>query len=493
MNIILLILFVGAVCYAAYKAKGDDYFLSTGNSDFAVGISFGATFISTSAIIGFGGLAGWTGFGTMFTDLIAAAIMTWLATVYIGPKIWAANKKHKTKTFVELIGAHYNSPLLSKMVAIMVIGLVPFYCTAVLIGVGKLIETFTGISFALAVAGFSILTAGTVVYGGMRSVIRNDAIQGTIMGIGALTILAITLGTHVFGTDFAANLDAAWASLPDTDPLRRLGFQGYFSLAEFMSRGWLMIVTLCVFTIPVGMIALPQLQTRFMLAESEASFKKIAAWGVLMPMAVVGSFLFAAIAANNFYWITEGKTAIAAAGGTANIIPQFLNDGFPGWVGNAMFLVILAAAFTTLNSLMHLLSTTLSNDVLKTDNPNLNIGYAAMAAVVVLAVYMTVGVEGQPAIIARITAIYFGVLGSALIPSIVALAMGSTNRIASLASFFSGTAVSLFWLLAVHSRESKMFTGGPWVDLGAFNFTEAIVPGLIVSLPVYYIVAKLKK
>ena len=52
MNILLLLIFVGAVCYAAYRARGDDYFLSTGNSDFAVGISYGATFISTSAIIG---------------------------------------------------------------------------------------------------------------------------------------------------------------------------------------------------------------------------------------------------------------------------------------------------------------------------------------------------------------------------------------------------------------------------------------------------------
>jgi len=493
MNILLLLIFVGAVCYAAYRARGDDYFLSTGNSDFAVGISYGATFISTSAIIGFGGLAAWTGFGTMALDLTFAAIMTYLATIYIGPKVWEANQKHKARTFVQLIGLHFNSPLLSKALAALVLILVPFYCTAVLIGVGKLISTFTSIDYVWAVAGFAALTSGTVLYGGMKSVLRNDALQGSIMGIGALIVLVITLATHVIGQDYVANLNAAFASLADDDPLNRLGFNGYFSLADFLSRGWLMIVTLCVFTIPVGMIALPQLQTRFMLAESKDSFKGIATWGVLMPLAVVGTFLFVGITANSFYWQEQGLTAIAAAKGTANIIPQFLNDGFPSIVGSAVFLVILAAAFTTLNSLMHLMSTTISNDIIDSKEPNLTWGYAAIAVIVGLAIYMTVNFDSQPAIIARVTAIYFGVLGSALLPSIFALALGSANRMASLWSFGTGGAVALFWILFVHAKESKLFTGTTLLDLGAFNFTEAIVPGLVVSLITYYIVAKQTK
>ena len=101
--------------------------------------------------------------------------------------------------------------------------------------------------------------------------------------------------------------------------------------------------------------------------------------------------------------------------------------GFPSIVGSAVFLVILAAAFTTLNSLMHLMSTTISNDIIDSKEPNLTWGYAAIAVIVGLAIYMTVNFDSQPAIIARVTAIYFGVLGSALLPSIFALALGSAN------------------------------------------------------------------
>ena len=125
--------------------------------------------------------------------------------------------------------------------------------------------------------------------------------------------------------------------------------------------------------------------------------------------------------------------------------------------------------------------------------PNLTWGYAAIAVIVGLAIYMTVNFDSQPAIIARVTAIYFGVLGSALLPSIFALALGSANRMASLWSFGTGGAVALFWILFVHAKESKLFTGTTLLDLGAFNFTEAIVPGLVVSLITYYIVAKQTK
>ena len=70
MNIILMLLLVAVVGYVAYRSKGEDYFLTTSESNMNLGLSYGATLISTSAIIGFGGLAGWIGFSIPLTMVI---------------------------------------------------------------------------------------------------------------------------------------------------------------------------------------------------------------------------------------------------------------------------------------------------------------------------------------------------------------------------------------------------------------------------------------
>ena len=69
-----------------------------------------------------------------------------------------------------------------------------------------------------------------------------------------------------------------------------------------------MITTLLVFTIPVGLITLPQLQTRWMMAKDEKSFKTIARWGVIIPGLAIVTFMLAAISANSYTFATEGVT-----------------------------------------------------------------------------------------------------------------------------------------------------------------------------------------
>ena len=492
MNLFLLLLFIATVCFVAYKSKGGDYFLPKSNNNMALGLSYGATLISTSALIGFGGFAGWVGFSIPLTIIIPECLLIFLATTYIGPKVWRANKKIKAKTYIEMIGKHYKSPMLSKFLAFITVGLMPFYCVAVLVGVGKFISIFTGINFTLAVIGFSLVAFGTIAYGGMTSVLKNDIVQGLIMLAGTFVVLTITLLVHMQAPDFWNNLSNAWTAVPEGDMLRKLGFTGFLSWPEFWSKGWMMIMTLLIFTIPVGLITLPQLQTRWMMAKSDKSFRTIASWGVVIPALALTTFCVAAVTANSYTFATEGKTVIQAAGGTANIIPYWIKTGFPGWVSSALFLTVLAAAFTTLNSLMHLLSTTISNDLIKTDKPKLSIAYASMAAIVVLAILMTVAFNGQAAIIARATALYFGIIGASMLPLVIGMARGHTNGHNALFSFIGGASTSIIWVLFVHYKESKLFTGIT-LDMGVYNFVVPIVPGLLVSSVLYILLTKITK
>ena len=202
--------------------------------------------------------------------------------------------------------------------------------------------------------------------------------------------------------------------------------------------------------------------------------------------------MLAAITANSYTFASEGVTVMQAAGGTANIVPYWIKTGFPAWVSSALFLTVLAAAFTTLNSLMHLLSTTISNDIISTEQPKLTVAYGSMILVIILALYMTVAFNGQAAIIARATALYFGVIGAAMLPNVIAMARGATNGTNALISFLGGAVTSIAWILFVHFKESKLFTGITY-DLGVYNFVEPIVPGLIVSSVLLIVLSSVSK
>jgi SSS family solute:Na+ symporter len=466
----------------------ENFYLTKNSSDLSVGFSYGATLISTSAIIGFGGLAGWLGY-SVFLLPIVMMITIYLATIYIGPKVYELNKKINAKTFIELISTHYKSPALRRILSIFTVIMIPFYCTAVMIGVGKYIESTIGLNYVLSLTVFSLIVFATIFYGGMKSVIRNDAIQAVMLLFGSSVIFLYTLFNYIIPMEYVDTLTLSFQA-SETKMIgfsKSIGFTGFTDFPDFWSKGWLFEVTLLCLTIPVGLVALPQLQTRFMLAKDENSFKKIAPYGMIIPFVIIGSFFTAGITANAYYFTEYSQTAVQFAGSIDKIIPVWINDGYPAWIGIILFLTILAAAFTTLNSLMHLLSTTVSNDLLIEENKTY--GILSMIGVIIFAILMCIAFQNQPAFISRSTAVYFSLLGGSLLPSLIAMIRGHVDANASVWSFITGALASLFWLLFVHFKESKLFTGIT-IDIGRYNFVETIVPALIISTIVYLVLRK---
>ena len=76
----------------------ENFYLTKNSSNLSVGFSYGATLISTSAIIGFGGLAGWLGY-SVFLLPVCMMITIYFATMYIGPKVYELNKKINSGLF----------------------------------------------------------------------------------------------------------------------------------------------------------------------------------------------------------------------------------------------------------------------------------------------------------------------------------------------------------------------------------------------------------
>lgn len=95
--------------------------------------------------------------------------------------------------------------------------------------------------------------------------------------------------------------------------------------------------------------------------------------------------------------------------------------------------------------------------------------------------------EGGTAIIARGTAIFFGICAAAFLPMYFgAIYCRNMSKAGAYAGFITGTVVSLFWLFFVHIKESKpllvckaLFN----VDSLAAGTSWAIVDPLVIALP----------
>ena len=480
LNFYILIGVLALVVYLTSKGRNNNYFISENNSNMSVGFSYGATLVSTSAIVGFGGLAGWLGY-SVFTLLFALSLSTFFAIRYIGPRIYRLNQKHKARTYIELLSKHYQSPTLGKILAGATVILVPFYSAAVLIGISKFITAMTDLPYLVSLTLFSVIIGFSVFVGGMKGVLQNDLWMGRFMIIGSILIALHTLYSHV-GPDYLLNLRLAWEAGTDglTNFAKSIGFTGYTEYPDFWSKGWLYIVTLLVFTIPIGSVALPQLQTRFMLAKDEKSFQEISWYGLVVPFLIIACFFFAGVTANSNAWLIASTNAVTWSGDIGKIIPTWIATGYPEWLSTILFITVTAAAISTVNSLMHLLVSTVEIDL----------GYKYRMPSIIGVILFAVGIafffEKEPAFISRSTALYFSILGGSILPSLVGLLRGHTDKIVAVWSVSSGMVASLVWILFFHFKESKLFTGIT-IDIGRYNFVDTVFPALLISLLVYYV------
>jgi SSS family solute:Na+ symporter len=98
--------------YLGYKrTKGAEDYLVAGRKahPVVIALSYGATFISTSAIVGFGGQAANLGMGLIWLTVLNIGVGILLAFVIFGKKTREIGHRLKAITFPDLMGKIYSS------------------------------------------------------------------------------------------------------------------------------------------------------------------------------------------------------------------------------------------------------------------------------------------------------------------------------------------------------------------------------------------------
>ena len=93
LSVVVYLLAIGYLGYCGYKSTaGATDFLLAGRRThpYVMAMSYGATFISTSAIVGFGGAAGVFGMGLLWLTVLNISVEFFLAFVFF----WWADASH---------------------------------------------------------------------------------------------------------------------------------------------------------------------------------------------------------------------------------------------------------------------------------------------------------------------------------------------------------------------------------------------------------------
>ena len=493
------------------KTQNSKDYLLAGRSvnPFVMAMSYGAAFISTSALVGFGGIAGQFGLGVLWLVFMNIAIGIFAAFVWFGKRTREIGATLNAKTFPELIGKRYRSPGLKIFISLIIFLFVPLYSSVVLIGGARFIQEIMQIPYAWALTVFAVVVAIYVIFGGLKGIMYVDALMGTVMICGMLLLL-ISCYWRLGG------VIPAHQALTDMAPLVKehlpveyeLGHRGWTVMPEFNSVWWWTLVSSIMLGVGIGALAQPQLAVRFMTVKSGRELNRAVLVGGVFILLTVGSAYTAGALSNVFFYRTDlgiansfQSLAIQAAKGNPDlIIPIFIREALPGVVLYLFFLTMLSAAMSTLSSLFHVTGSSIGHDFFRTvsnaRHDNLLVTRIGIIFGIVLSIIFAMILP--PGVVARGTAIFFGICAAAFLPSYFsALYWKGATRIGVWASIITGTASSIIGLLFLHRKESaalgicqalfgksELITTHPWphVDPFIYSLPLAAIVLIVVSL-----------
>jgi len=229
---LFLTFYLGWLGFRRTKSSTDYLVAGREVHPFLMAMSYGATFISTSAIVGFGGVAGMFGLSLLWLTFLTVFVGIFISFVFLGGPTRRLGHHLGAHTFPELLGRRFSSKFIQVFSGATIFVFIPLYAAAVLIGGCEFIAAKFSVSYHAALFVFSVIIAAYVIMGGLKGVMYSDAMQGTIMFTG-MVILFIYTYMRLGGFTQAHTDLAQMKELPSL--FGGIGFRGWTQMPEF---GW---------------------------------------------------------------------------------------------------------------------------------------------------------------------------------------------------------------------------------------------------------------
>jgi len=528
--------------------KENKHFLLGRNkaNSFLIGISYGATFLSTSAIIGFGGQAATHGLTMIWLVFLNLFLGLMVPFIFFAPRVRRIGRKVGASTFADLLGKIFKSKGIRAFTAFLIIVMMPIYAAAVLKGGVNAVVVITGLTeyYNFVLIAIAIIVGLYVIFGGVLAVMYNDVLQASMMLVGMLIIFGVTIfaldGGFIGGMETLNILDKL--PIDPSDPNSELvgmpgtlpGGMGFASLPQFLSKEFWLVVSTFILGVGIGAMTQPQLVVRFLSAKDDKMLSRSMIVGSIFTLAIVGIAYTVGALTNVYNWQVHDMTSwqyITSLGlGVDFIIPQYVLEVFSngGW-GNfficAFILSLLCAAISTLSALMHAIGAAGGHDVYsvvktrnvkykagaafdrmsssltkkfvkstddevtitekKKDYQSLKINRMVTFIMMILVVVYTFLMPND--IIAKATSLFMGMTAAALLPLLIyGLYSKKPKKQVVIPSIVVGTLTYLFWALFINSGSSIFLPICKWITGQKVLFLDGtlqFVDSLVIALP----------
>jgi len=322
-----------------------DYFVGSYRlSGFLSAMTYAATTYSAFMMIGLVGFVYTTGIGAFLFES-AYLVATVILLKIFAFKVWLWARRNGWVSPAEMLGSIYGSKLLASVISLVyLVALIP-YATAQLVGLGRLFEGLS-LDYTSGVAFGIVASLIWIILAGIWSVAITDAYQGVWMITAAIAFTAWIIAFLL--PNLGLSLGGAVEALIKEGTL---GITGFWTPQVFLA-----------FTLPWIFFAItnPQVVQRIFMPKSKDALRNMIKYFTLFGavytvlVTIIGLFAKSLTLAGKFPDLTLKRDLVT---------PTLIQMANP-LLGSIVFVSIVAASISTLDSIVLTLSSSLFKDIL---------------------------------------------------------------------------------------------------------------------------------
>ncbi len=329
--IVYALMMVGVAVYAKNRAGSVDDFLLAGKkglNGWFTAFAYGTTYFSAVIFIGYAGQFGREfGLASVWIGIGNALIGTLFAWLVLAKRTKNMTRRLEAKTMPDFFEKRYGSHGLKIISAIVIFVFLIPYSASVYNGLSSLFEIVFNIPGWVVMLCLAALTAVYLFFGGYFATALSDFIQGIIMLVGVVVMIAFFMGNDKVNWDISAIADT-WFTFG------KEGSAGlYGSTVSLIS-----LILLTSF----GVWALPQTVHKYYAVRD----KKAITQGVVVSTVfalIIGFIAYFSGALSYFFPETQGLPS-------SSVMPVMLKIAIPVGVTGIIAVLILSASMSTLAS-----------------------------------------------------------------------------------------------------------------------------------------------
>jgi SSS family solute:Na+ symporter len=497
-------IFLGYLGYRKTKTAEDYFVAGRSMGPIIIAFSYGATFISAVALIGFSGIASIYGHSILWLAFLNVFVGIFIAFVVYGFRTRKMGLSLKAMTLPELLGNRFNSVRIQQTAGLIIGVFMIAYTSAVFLAIASLFQVTFGIPYWVCVVIFTLIVGIYLIVGGLYAVMWTHAVQGIIMLIG---MIILTIGVYTMLGGIGPAHEAAAALTPEMlksigSPAATQAPNGLTSMPPWLSPPFMMILTL-IFGVGIGVLAQPQLIIRYLTAKNDKALRIAVPYGGIFILCMtflafsIGPLCNVLMYQNNIMYPLK-ESAGAMVPNPDAVVPTIINQLFPTWFILIFLFAILAAAMSTAAALFHTAGAALGRDVYEKSrktqgSPQKSVLITRIATFVIVIATLIISLNPLD-VVAYMTSFFFGLMACTfLAPYTLMLYWKRTSRTGVWFGMLGGFLFTMAWYILIYFKTAPNIIGSSLIGDYVINMLDPIFIGLPLSFLLTILFSYLKK